>query len=201
MPARTFLAMSFAISALCAVACEPVNRRGVDDPVGPRRTSAPDLESARELDQSGVRAFRDGRYADSIRFFRAAYRMGGPSSELWNIARCLERLDDAEAASSAIDEYLAHRDLAPADRAEAEREAHALRARPSLLTVTTVPGGAVVTIDGKQTVGPTPVSIDVPPGTHSIAVRHDGYATETRPLEARFGRAVIVSLDLSRVSR
>lgn len=200
MPAPSLLAMSLALSALCGVACEPYARHGADEPAGPRRTS-PDLESARELDQSGVRAFRDGRYADAIRFFRAAYRMGGPSSELWNIARCHERLDDAEAAAHAIGEYLALRDLAPADRAEAEREARALRTRPSLLTVTTMPAGAVVTIDGRQTVGPTPVSLDVAPGTHSIAVRRDGYATETRPLEARFGRAVIVSLDLSRASR
>jgi hypothetical protein len=200
MAARTFLAVSLALSSMSGAACEP-GRRGPDDPTGPRRASSTDVESARELDQAGVRAFRDGRYADAIRYFRAAYRIGGPSSELWNIARCHERLDDAEAAARSIEEYLAQHDLAPADRAEADHEARALRARPSLLTVTTVPSGAVVTIDGKQTVGPTPLSIDVAPGTHSIAVRRDGYATETRPLEARFGRAVIVSLDLARGSR
>ena len=32
---------------------------------------------------------------------------------------------------------------------------------------------------------------------HSIAIHRDDYATETRPLESRFGRAVIVSLDLT----
>ena len=40
----------------------------------------------------------------------------------------------------------------------------ALRARPSMLTVTTAPPGAVVTVDGKQTAGPTPVSLEVRAG-------------------------------------
>ena len=65
----------------------------------------------------------------------------------------------------------------------------------------TDPPGAVVTVDGKQTAGPTPVSLEVRPGPHTLAVHHDGYAIETRPLESRFGRAVIVSLDLARRGR
>lgn len=158
----------------------------------------PSLQSARELDQEGVRAFREGRYADSVRYFAVAYRMGGPASELWNMARARERMDEPEQAADAINEYLGQRDLSPLDRAEAERELHALHTRPSVLTVTTVPAGAVVTVDGKQTVGPTPVSVEVRAGSHTIAVHHEGYLTVTRPLEARFGRAVIVSLDLSK---
>jgi len=161
----------------------------------------PNVESARELDREGVRAFADGRYADAIHYFWTAYRLGGPASELWNVARSQERLDDAEAAVAAIEDYLELRDLSPEDRAEAERELQALRARPSTLTVTTTPPGAVVTVDGKQTVGPTPLSVDVTPGSHTIAIRRDGFVPQTRPLEARYGRAVIVSLDLQRASK
>ena len=167
-----------------------------DDAAG--RRARPDLDGARELDQQGVRAFREGRFSDAIRYFHAAYRLGGPSSELWNVARSRERMDDAETAAAAIGQYLAQRDLSAQDRAEAERELGALRARPSMLTVITVPSGAVVTVDGKQTAGPTPVSLEVRAGAHTIAVHHDGFPTQTRPLEARFGRAVIVSLDLAR---
>lgn len=195
--------VSAILVALVLPACVQAGGRGRDLDEGPRagRSASPDVDAARELDQAGVRAFKDGRFADAIRLFRAAYRMGGPASELWNLARCQERLDDAERASEAIDEYLAQPDLAPADRAEAEREAHALRARPSLVTVTTRPPGATVTVDGKQTFGPTPLSLAVGPGTHALVVQRDGYDAVTRPLEARFGRAVIVSLDLSRASK
>jgi hypothetical protein len=161
----------------------------------------PNVGGARELDREGVRSFREGRFSDAIDYFRAAYRLGGPSSELWNIVRSRERLDDPEGACAAIGEYLAQRDLSPQDRAEAEREARTLRARPSVLTVTTTPVGAAVTVDGKETPGPTPVSIEVPPGQHTIAVLYDGYARETRQLEARFGHAVVVSLDLVRAHK
>jgi PEGA domain-containing protein len=161
----------------------------------------PNVAAARELDQEGVRSFREGRYTDAARYFGAAYHFGGPSSELWNIARSRERLDDPEGASRAIDEYLAQRDLSPADRAEAEREGRALRARPSVLTVTTSPAGALVTVDGKPAAGPTPLSIEIAPGSHTVSVRYGGYAPETRPLEAHFGRAVIISLDLARTGK
>jgi hypothetical protein len=167
-----------------------------DETEGVGSLARANVAAARELDREGVRSFREGRYADAIRYFRTAYRLGGPSSELWNIARTRERVDDLEGATSAIEQYLAQRDLSPSDRADAEREARALRARPSVLTVTTTPPGAMVTVDGKQAAGSTPVSVEIPAGSHTIAVRHDGYATETRPLEARFGRAVIVLLDL-----
>jgi hypothetical protein len=157
-----------------------------------------DLDAARELDQEGVRAFRDARFSDAIRYFVAAYRLGGPSSELWNVARCREHMDDPEGAATALEQYLAQRDLSTQDRVEAEHEAQWLRTRPSMLTVTTTPSGAVVTLDGRQTVGPTPVSLEIRPGAHTLVVRRDGFAIERRPLEARFGRAVIVSLELAR---
>ncbi|MGD0526421.1 MAG: PEGA domain-containing protein [Polyangiaceae bacterium] len=187
------------IALLATTACVQVGIRepGVDDVKAPGRRAKPDLEAARELDQQGVRAFRDGRFSDAIRFFVAAYRLGAPSSELWNVARSRERMDDVETAAGAIEQYLAQTDLGAQDRADAERELQSLRARPSVLTVITEPSGAVITIDGRQTAGPTPVSVEIRPGAHTIAVHHDGYATETRPLESRYGRAVIVSLVLA----
>ena len=57
-----------------------------------------------------------------------------------------------------------------------------------------------MTVDGKPAPGPTPVSLEVRPGAHTLSVHHEGYVNETRPLQARFGRAVIVSLDLARAA-
>lgn len=191
------------ITLLSAAACVPAVTRTADpaEDDRPPRRSTPDLEAARELDQQGVRAFRDGHYADAIRFFRAAYTRGAPSSELWNIARSRERMDDAEAAATSIEQYLAQPDLSAQDRGEAERELSALRARTSLLTVTTVPSGAVVTIDGRAAPSPTPVTVEIRPGAHTLSIRHEGYTDELRPLEARFGHAVLVSVDLARATR
>jgi PEGA domain len=193
--------MRFAVIALLtAAACVPSPARAPDpsEDDGPPRRATPDLEAARELDQQGVRAFRDARFTDAIRFFRAAYRLGGPSSELWNIARSRERMDDPEAASAAIEQYLLQKDLSSQDRADADRELQALRARPSVLTVTTVPSGATVTLDGRPVPSTTPLSLEIRPGAHALSVHHDGYADAAHPVEARFGHAIIVSLDLAR---
>jgi len=196
MPPRAFL---LAMACVAAAGCSGGaghSRAAADETADVQLHARPNVAAARQLDQEGVQRFREGRYADAARYFRAAYRLGGPSSELWNVARSRERLDDAEGACDTIDEYLAQRDLSPPDRAEAEREARALRSRPSVVTVTTTPAGALVTIDGGQVAGPTPISVEVPPGPHTIVVRRDGNAAETRRIEARFGRAIIVSLDL-----
>jgi hypothetical protein len=185
----------------CSVLTACVPRPGERGVVGDDRSTTgqrASVDAARELDQEGVRSYRAGRFTDAIVYFRAAYKLGGPSSELWNIVRCREGLDDAEGATAAIDDYLAAKDLAPQDRADAQREAQGLRSRLSRLTVTSVPSGALVSVDGKLVAGSTPLTIDLRAGMHSVGVRREGYASMTQPIEARFGRAVIVSLDLER---
>ncbi len=197
-------AVSLATAVLLATACIPPQGEGpVDAPHAPplRDSAHASVDAARELDQQGVRSYRAGRYTDAIAYFRSAYQLGGPSSELWNIVRCREGMDDAEGAAAAIDDYLALPGLASQDRADAAREAQALRSRPSILTVTTTPPGASVTVDGKSVSGSTPLSTDLRSGEHAIAVQRVGYSPATQAVEARFGRAVIVSLDLERTAK
>ena len=56
----------------------------------------------------------------------------------------------------------------------------------------------MLVVDGKPAPGPTPLSLEVPPGAHALSVRRAGYATQTRPFEARFGAAVLVAIELAR---
>jgi hypothetical protein len=197
--ARTWGLLAARLACLaCAGCARPPGPRGPDAEASAAPPHAkPNVDGARELDQQGVRAFGEGRYVDAIRLFRTARALGGPPSEVWNVARCLERLDDAEGASAAIDEYLVTRDLSAQDRADAERESRALKARPSVLTVTTTPPGASVAIDGQPAGGPTPTSVEVRPGVHGLVVKRSGHAPESRSIEARFGRAVVIALDLA----
>jgi hypothetical protein len=193
---RRSIVRLLAIAPLAA-ACTPTGIRLRDDATAAKAT----VYAARALDQEGVRSFRDGRYADAVAYFQAAYKAGGPASELWNMARSRERMDDAEGAAENIDAYLAIKDLSAQDRAEALREALALRERPSVVTVVTEPPGATVAFDGKPVAGATPLSVDVRSGAHAMVVRRTGYTPETRTVEARFGRAVIVALDLLRADK
>ena len=199
---REVIKGSCAVALLVAASCVPPGLSGgtvAHDDLAPGPRSS--VAEARELDREGVRSYRAGRFTDAIAYFRAAHDLGGPSSELWNIVRCREGMDDLEGASSAIDEYLALSDLLAQDRADAQREAQALRARPSTLTVATTPPGALVTVDAHAAPGSTPLSVQVRPGTHTLVVRHEGYSPVSQSVEARFGRAIIVTLDLERPRR
>jgi hypothetical protein len=167
-------------------------------PPGPR-ASPDDLARARVLDQQGVRAFRDGRYNDAIRYFDEAYKLGAPSSELWNIARCYLKLDQPEVANEALERYLAQTDLSAEDRTNARRELEELGHRRSTVTVASSPSGAIVSIDGRH-VGRTPASVDVAAGEHVVTVHREGYAPYVERLEARYGRAVIVDARLGDAS-
>jgi PEGA domain len=188
---------------LGGASCGPLTGMGPVEPQpAPVRSAARgSVDAARELDQQGVRSYRAGRYSDAIAYFRAAYQLGGPSSELWNIVRCRQGMDDIEGAAAAIDDYLAVQGLLAQDRADAAHEAQALRARPSTLTVTTTPPGASVTVDGKPIAGSTPLSSELRAGSHTLAVQRSGYSPTTQAVEARFGRAVIVTLDLGRAAK
>jgi hypothetical protein len=164
------------------------------------RANAPNLDVARDIDHEGARAYASGRYHDAIQYFREARRLGGPSLELWNEARCHERLDEYEYAAKVIDEYLEQQDLAPEDRAEAQRELAQIKARPSVVTVATAPPGAYVAVDG-QGAGVSPVSFEVAAGAHTVLVRREGFQPQTHKLDARFGRAILVEIDLAKTAR
>src|SRR5260370_13765526 len=97
-PQRLITTLSAAVLAFAWLACASCASRPHHPANDPRQRTT--VDAARELDQEGVRVFRERRYADAIRYFRAAYVLGGPPSELWNIAKCKERMDDAAGATA-----------------------------------------------------------------------------------------------------
>ncbi len=161
----------------------------------PSRPSASDLERARTLDHEGARAFREGRYNDAIRYFDGAYKLGAPSIELWNIARCHLKLDEPEEASKGLERFLAQPDLTAEDRAEARSQLAELHRRRSTLTVTSSPSGAEAFVDGRP-VGRTPTSSVLLPGEHAVVVRRGRVVVHEERVTARFGRAVIVDAQI-----
>ncbi len=159
-----------------------------------------EVARARVLDQQGVRAYKDGRYNDAIRYFSEAFKLGGPASELWNIAKCHLRLDEPEQASEAYDSYLMQTGLTPQDKAEARGELEELRHRRSILTVASAPSRATVFVDGKRNepAGTTPFSFQLPPGSHKIDIELAGHKPFSKEIEAKYGRAIIVDAQLEK---
>ena len=192
--------------ALAASACVPSAQRPGDVLMpAPKRMESgaikgSDLDAARELDQQGVRAFAAGRYREAIRYFNEAWRLGGPPTEIWNIARCHERLDEPEESAKAIEQYLAIPAVGGDERTDAQRELERLKMRPSILIVVTAPAGAAITLDG-QPAGVTPTSLEVAAGAHTVLFKRDGFASKTTRVDAHFGRGVILEVELVKGSK
>jgi hypothetical protein len=151
-----------------------------------------DLVHARALDKEGAKAYAEGRYADAIRFFEEAHRLGGPAFELWNVAKCHLRLDRPEQAAEMLERYLATPNLPKEDREEASQQLEALKKRPSTLNVSSTPTGAQVSVDGKSVEGKTPVTVTVAPGVHTVTVSSPQGPPYTKQVEARYGRSIVV---------
>jgi hypothetical protein len=166
----------------------------------PPAWASEDMERARLLDQQGVRAYKEERYNDAIRFFEEAFHIGGPPSELWNIARCHLRLDDPEDAAKEIERYLGQSGLSLEDHAEATQQLHEIQHRHSTLTVASSPSGATVFVDNRRgaPAGVTPATIDLPPGSHTVYVERPGYESYDKSVDAKYGRALLVDAQLSR---
>jgi hypothetical protein len=160
-------------------------------PAAPRLSE--DLRRARAFDQQGVNAFAAGRYHDAILYFDAAAAHGGPPSERWNSAKCHLHLDEAEQAEADLVLYLTLPGLGADDRREGAALLDALRSRPSMLSVSSVPLDRMVLVDGRR-VGVTPVSVAVTPGEHAVVVDLAPEVREERKVVAHLGRAVIVEI-------
>lgn len=163
------------------------------NPNGARKEE--ELSRARASDKEGAKAYREGRYADAIRHFEEAHRLGGPAFELWNVAKCHLRLDQPEQAVEMLRRYLATPGIPKEDREEASRQLERIEAWPSALTVSSAPSGAEVTIDGVTVEGRTPLSVPISPGTHTVTVTSAG-RSHTRQVDARYGRPVVVDAPL-----
>ena len=161
-----------------------------------------DLNRARALDQQGARAYTDGRYNDAIHYFEESLRLGGPPFELWNIAKCYAKLDEPGNAAEMLERYLATPSLPNEDRREASDQLETLRRRPSTVTLSSTPNGATVLLDGQPVAGagPTPTTFAVPPGAHTLTLNGQGFATTTKTIDARYGRAIILDVPLERAA-
>jgi hypothetical protein len=69
------------------------------------------------------------------------------------------------------------------------------RPAPARLTVQSQPSGASVTIDGRAA-GETPLSIELPPGAHDLALSASGHAASRKKISLAAGVSEILSIDL-----
>lgn len=138
---------------------------------------------AKEAFSAGQQLYKAGRYAEAVARFEAAYAAKPHPSIFFNIAKCWEQLGEVAKALRAFKDYL-HADPDAKDRqsvedaiANLERK---LRAKGlQQIVIFAEPKEAIITVNGKL-LGTSPASTELPAGTHSLAVRADGYTAVER---------------------
>lgn len=142
--------------------------------------SAPIDEAAR-LHAQGVEHFRAGELEEAIEAFEAAQRLSPSRTNLWNLARCHEQLEQYDRALAQLEAYLADETLPDERRARALEYRSELEAARSAATVEPTPPDETTedgaTPDGDDPAGeengtPTPAGPTTPvepQAQHSIA--------------------------------
>lgn len=136
--------------------------------------------------------------------FQRAYTLSGDARLLWNIAACEKALRHYASASDFVQRYLAQGGamLSDDNRQGAEATQRALRALFSEVTLSGLPDGARVTIDGVSlAVVPLAEPLRVDLGKHQLRVELDGYEPLTRSLDVPGGTQLQLELSLVPKSR
>lgn len=139
---------------------------------------------AKQRYEAGVAAYEAKRYGDAIDSFLEADRISPSAVLSFDIARAYEKLDDVPNALLWYRDFL-RRTTNPSDQTQANRAIASLEARLheqkqiGHATISSSPPGAELTIDG-HSMGPTPWSGDLEPGSHHLSVHLLGYIDAAR---------------------
>ncbi|HEX4473432.1 MAG TPA: PEGA domain-containing protein [Polyangiaceae bacterium] len=139
---------------------------------------------AKQRYEAGVAAYEAKRYSDAIDSFLEADRISPSAVLSFDIARAYEKLDDVPNALLWYRDFL-RRTTNPSDQAQANRAIASLEARlheekqVGHAAISSSPPGAEVTIDGRS-MGNTPWSGDLDPGSHNVSVHLPGYIDAAR---------------------
>jgi tetratricopeptide (TPR) repeat protein len=106
--------------------------------------------------QRGVALYGEADYRAALVEFKRAYAQSPNVAVLYNVGETEFQLQDYAAALTTFRRYLAEAAPTEVHHAEVENNVEVLRSRVGHLNITTVPGGADITIDD-QLIGKTPL--------------------------------------------
>lgn len=144
-------------------------------PLPQLETGAPALAQQRYL--IGREHYRKGEFKRAAAEFASAFDVFPKSAKLaFNLARCLERLNQIEEAITAYETYMRLDPTGDNVRSLISGlKRRAAKSRPTLV-LSTVPSGASVLIDNLGARGITPARLRVSPGAHVLRFRKAGFA-------------------------
>ena len=163
-----------------------------------------DSLSAQRIFSRGLKHFRQRRYHKALKLFLESNTLAPHANKLYNIAECYRRLGKVRQSH---DHYVRYARSLPGDRQAAFTEKlRKLRwGAPCTLSVASTPGGAAVTVDGKQA-GKTPargapLTVTVAGGEHQLELKLQGHRAARRKVTAEFGEPQAFSFALEPLPR
>jgi hypothetical protein len=146
---------------------------------------------ARAAFEAAQKAYEEQNYALAYDQFRRAYELiPSPHAEYW-MASSLDLQGREREAARAYQTFLSHpaaQHVGEDKMAEARARLAELQAKlPARVTVTTEPAGAQVSVDGQIQAGTTPLTVELPAGTHRIEASLPGYVPLTTELQVAGG--------------
>ena len=182
-----FLAAFLALAAanVATTVSEPAAAQGAA-----KKPDKKTRDAARTAYQEGETAYKKGEYrAAVISFKKANDLIPSPHASFW-IAMSVDKQGNLKEATELFEKLLADENVGKlgAEKIKTARDRlDALKKTPAKLEITTDPAGASVSVDGTPQMGETPMTIDLAPGTHQIAVSAPGMKTSEFEVTAEPG--------------
>lgn len=146
----------------------------------------------------GVSRFDAGDFQGALEAFQEAYRLAPHPSVRVNMANSYEQLDRPLEAMFHFERFLEEAEsIRPQQRSEIEAALARLRGRIGEVTLSIEPPGATVVIDGTETRrAPLSEPVRMVPGSHTLEIAAQGYATVRRELIVEAGQPATVTVEL-----
>jgi hypothetical protein len=156
-----------------------------------------DLAAAKKHYADGEKKFRAGDFSGARDEFVAANGVKStPQAERY-IGLCEDSLGHLQEAVAWYDKFLAHvPEKLAAQGDEIRKREGEIKASPGKVHIESNPPGATVSIDGKPQAGPTPVDVELAPGSHTIKLTEQGRLPAEKSIDVGFASAQSVSADL-----
>lgn len=132
-------------------------------------------KEAKDLAEAGVHLFKEGRYKEAQRLFKASYDKAKVKEVIWNLARCHEEIGDFEIAIGYFVEFMKYtNDMREIKRAQEKIET--IKQIEKGVIDIDAPQGSVVFIQGTK-IGEVPLEkgVWVAPGSYEVVVEKQGF--------------------------
>jgi hypothetical protein len=159
--------------------------------------SKADLAAAKKHYGEGDKKYKAGDFAGAEVEFKAANDIkAAPQTERF-VGLCEDALGHFSVAVDWYDKFLAHvPDKMSAQGDEIRKREGEIKALPGKVHIDSNPPGASVSIDDKPQASPTPLDVDLAPGSHVVKLTAAGRLPTQKNVDVAFASKQTVSADL-----